>query len=370
MVFVVWLCPPPRRCGAFKASGRSPRPGSAPSEAGAAENPRPGPGAPLGPQPPPRVRRAGPPTVSRGRAGGAPPGSGRPAPATCSRGRREGPTTALLARCCRVLSPSPDPALPGDESGEGAGAPTGRPSATGTGPSGLTSGGRRRVAGGLRGTARPSFPATPHFPLQEHVRGPPSLCLLPPAVFLGTRGRGLGRRGPRPRGVAAGARDGVGRGLLAGAPVHPPPPPPGRAPTPRPLLLGKPAGPRAGGPRAAGGGLPRPLRHPSGGLWVTHPAVTALGVARRGGGAGPAGPEVDGRLPGPAGLPEPPCSPCPGSSGGSLASGSRKERGGSEGPGDGGGAQWLGWAFPSSDRGAPKRGTAPPRRRHPPISPP
>lgn len=175
-------------------------------------------------------------------------------------------------------------------------------------------GGEERRASGLGWHAQragaPELPCDPRFPVPgaraggaraPRPRGRPfhSSSRRPSCWRVGVAGRGaqspnLGLRGPQP--ALAGGVGGGGclRTLL-------PPLPPG-PPTPRPLLLGKPAGAAGGRP----GGLPRPLRHPSGGRWVTHPAVTAQGVARRGGGVGPAGPEVDGRLRGPAGPLEPP----------------------------------------------------------------
>lgn len=75
---------------------------------------------------------------------------------------------------------------------------------------------------------------------------------------------------------------------------RPPAPTGADAPTPCPLLLGKSV--VAAGGRS--GGLPRPLRHPSGGRWVIHPS-NGPGCGE----GGAAGPEMDCHLPPPPPLP-------------------------------------------------------------------
>ncbi|XP_047560024.1 translation initiation factor IF-2-like [Lutra lutra] len=212
---------------------------------------------------PPRVRpvRAPARSVPRQTANGEQGAGGAPREAevgACSRDCDEGPTTALPAPCCRVLSPSPDPALLGDEVSPGCGCPD-RASVRrgGTRPSGERSGGRRGLTRVPRGRARRSFPATLSAGFQEHVwelpalRGREAALSVPlparrPAGESGSRAgadspptSGSGGCSPRGRAVWGG---GWLRALL-------PPRPPG-TPSPRPLLLGKPAG-------AAGGGCGR-----------------------------------------------------------------------------------------------------------------
>lgn len=158
------------------------------------------------------------------------------APGTAARFRRP------PALCCRVLSPSPDPALLGDEVSPGCRC-TDRASVRsgGTRPSGERSGGRRGLTRVLRGRARRSFPATLSAGFQEHVwelpalRGPEAALSVPlparrPAGESGSRAgadspptSGSGGCSPRRRAVWGG---GWLRALL---PPRPPGPPP-RAP--------------------------------------------------------------------------------------------------------------------------------------------
>lgn len=247
-----------RAVAPLKPLGARPAPGPPRPRREPAENPPARAGRATRPAAPARSVPRRPANGEQGEGGGRAPRKREASAGDLLPGWGEGPTTALLARCCRVLSPSPDPALLGDEVSRGCGCTDGASVRAGGGL-GLRGRGAAGVGawlacpeGGraLGASPRPSLPG-PRSTCGSCPRSatprPPFPFLFPPLTRwrVGVTGRGgqspdLGLRGlpPAPAG-------GVGRGLLTGDPA----PAPARAPTPRPLLLGKPAG--AAGGRAA-----------------------------------------------------------------------------------------------------------------------